>query len=488
MTTPASTLNLKPDSAKATQSRNIFGTLTVPPEKKFTGSQEETATILKIIRDSCPAIVSLILQQEKHKDGDNRGNLHYHFLVCTKSPMRQTKLSGLKDRLAGAYPGRHDVQFAKSVKAVELYLFKEYELHHPYTEGYSQTDLESLKRIVDDTTPKVVKTANPNRYEAQLMEETREFMVANQYSINFYTRAVHGRNGKDRDPVATRLLFQHLATDTDVPEDYGIRGLDLIEKHIRDLKSYSLPYHVPDRDYISFNDALYSFTAGKRYDLDDPAVKDVAPIRHFDVAFPGPTPTSYLFLIKHHGWPLQGFIEKYGAMFRPKSHRDPCMYLWGPPLTGKSMFYIPLIEVLGDLASHFARDGNFSLADLPGKLAVILDEVDIWGGEDLRLDLVKRLLEGTRFAVSVKNRGKGMAEPVHTFIASNIKPPSSTDDRGIRDYHIEAVLSRIHPYETKDLVSRDENIIRSIAAEHSPGWAVYCTQSEPYITIPPEYL
>jgi hypothetical protein len=477
-----------PETTSAQRARNVFGTLTTLPATKFLGDTTEQDAILQVLSDQCPSIIKLILQQEKHKEGDNKGNIHYHFLVCMATGIRQTKLQALRSSLSTWHPGRHDVQFAKSVKAVELYLFKEYSEHRPLTQGYSESEIASIEHLIDEKKPPPIMTANPNKYEARLLEEMREFFLANDFRINYYTRAIHGRNGKDRSPTDLRLLFEQLTRHTEIPQDYGMRGLELIEKHIKDPKSYLLPYYVPDRDYVSFTNAVYSFTKGLRYDVDDPLLANIAPIRHFDVDFPPPCPTSYLYLIKNHGWDRHGFIGKYGAMFKPKSHRDPCMYLWGPPLTGKSMFYIPLIEVLGDLVGNFTRDGKFSLSELPDKLLAILDEVDIWNCSDLAMDLVKKLLEGTEFTVARKNRDPGVVKAIHSFIATNTEPPSSINKEGNRNYHIEAIMSRIHPYETKDLDHRDENIIRSIAIDHAPGWAVYCTQSEQYITTPPEYV
>jgi hypothetical protein len=479
---------LTPETTDAQQSRNVFGTLTTPPATKFLGTPVEEAAILQVIRDLCPSITKLILQQELHKDGDNKGNIHYHFLVCNKTPLRQTKLLKLRESLSTLHPGRHDVQFAKSVSQVEKYLFKDYTQHKPLTEGYSPNEIDTLERAADEKEAPPIKTTNANKFEAEIIEQIREFMLANHYSVNFYTRAVHARDGKERDPKDLRLFFEQLAKETMIPKDYGQRGCKLISDYIKDVHLYALPYYTPDRNYISFNNAVYGFTEGRHYSLDDPVITDIAPIRHFDIDFPPPIPSAYFFLIHNHKWDLAGFVEKYGSMFKPKSHRDPCMYLWGPPLTGKTMFYIPLVEVLGDLVGNFTKDSNFSLSTLPDKLLAVLDEVDIWSCEDLQMQLVKKLLEGTSFTVARKNKEPGVVKPIHAFIATNTKPPEPYDKHGNRDYHIEAILSRIHPYETKDLDSRDANVIRSIAIDQAPGWAIYCTQTEPYISVPPEYL
>jgi hypothetical protein len=175
-------------------------------------------------------------------------------------------------------------------------------------------------------------------------------------------------------------------------------------------------------------------------------------------------------------------------MFKPKEHRDLCMYLWGPPVTGKTMFRIPLIEVFGDMVGNFTKDGKFSLAMLPDKLLAVLDEIDIWSDSDLALDLTKQLLEGTEFTVARKNRDPGVVQPIHTFITTNTEPPTAVNEPKHRSYHIEAVLSRIHPYETRDLDTLDEGIARTVAKDEAPAWAILCTQTQPYITVPPEYL
>jgi hypothetical protein len=152
------------------------------------------------------------------------------------------------------------------------------------------------------------------------------------------------------------------------------------------------------------------------------------------------------------------------------------------------MFHIPLIEVLGDLVGNFTKDSTFSLASIPDKLVAVLDEVDIWSSKDLQLQVVKKLLEGTEFTVARKNKEPAVVSPIHVLMTNNTKPKDPFDQHGNRDYHIEAVLSRIHPYETRDLEDRDANVINSIAIDHAPGWAVYCTQTQPYITVPPDYF
>lgn len=478
----------RPEGTDSQQSRSIFGTLTTPPATKFNGSKKEEESILRVIRANCPSIIKLILQQEIHSKGDNKGNIHYHFLVCNKTGIRQSKLRKFRDSLSTLHPGRHDVQFAKSVSQVEKYIFKDYLIHLPFTEGYSESDIISLQVVADQTHPPPVKTTNANKYEAEILERTIEFMVTNDYSINFYTRGIHGRGGKDRSSKDVSIFFEQLTKETTIPEDYGQRGVKLIRDYITSTDLYLLPYFTPDRNYISFNNAVYGFTEGKHYELDDPAISGISPIRHFDMEFPPAAPTAYFFLIHNHKWNMPGFVEKYAAMFKPKNRREACMYLWGPPLTGKSMFYIPLTEVFGDLVGYYTKDSNFSLSNLPDKLLAVLDEVNIWDSKDLQMQLVKKLLEGTEFTVARKNREAGAVKPIHAFIATNFEPPQPVDDAGKRDFHIEAILSRIHPYETKDISNRDADVIRTTASDQAAGWAVYCTQKHPYITVPPEYL
>lgn len=486
--TPSPSAPGAPGVTNAQQSRNVFGTLTTAPATKFEGTPAEQATILAILRCHCPSITKLILQQELHKEGVNKGNIHYHFLVCNESPLRNTKLLALRESLSVYHPGRHDVQFAKSFKQVEKYLFKDYRLHSPYTEGYSDEEIELLERIADQTKPPPVKTTNANRYESEILECICKFMQDNHYSINYYTRAVHPRNGLDRIPVDRRCFFEKLSKETVIPKAYGQRGVKLVSEYIKDVELYELPYFKPNRNYISFNNAVYGFMEGQSYAVDDPVVATVSPIRHFDMDFPPPVPTAYFSLIKNHGWVMANFVEHYGAMFKPKSRRDPCMYLWGPPVTGKSMFHIPLIEVLGDLVGTFTKDSTFSLANLPDKLVAILDEVDIWSSKDLNMQVVKKLLEGAEFTVAQKNKDSALVTRIHVLMTNNTKPSEHTDKNGERDYHVEAVLSRIHPYETRDLESNNTSIINSTAIDHAPGWAVYCTQTKPYIAVPPEYL
>jgi hypothetical protein len=477
-----------PETTTAQQSRNVFGTLTTEPKTKFLGTPEEQEAILKIIRDQCPSITKLILQQELHKKGDNKGNIHYHFLVCTFSPMRYTKLQGFRSILSTWHPGRHDVQFAKSVKAVELYLFKDHITHDPYTEGYTEAEIASIGNQAIRKHPPPVKTTNANKYEEQILEQVSEFMAINHYKINYYTRQLHAEDGRAKRFTDQPSFFEKLTKETNMLKEYGQRGYKLIQEYIKDFNLHALPYFKPNKDYISFNNAVYGFTAGKRYEPNDPVVKDITPIRHFYADFPQTAPTSYLFLIRHHKWSLVQFLRQYGAMFKPKEHRDLCMYLWGPPVTGKTMFYIPLIEVFGDMVGNFTKDGKFSLAMLPDKLLAVLDEIDIWSEKDLALDLTKKLLEGTEFTVARKNRDPGVVQPMHTFITTNIGPPTVSKETSHRSYHIEAVLSRIHPYETRDLDSLDEGIARTVAKDEAPAWAILCTQSEPYITIPPDYF
>jgi Papillomavirus helicase len=486
--TPTSTPEPRPDVTDAQQSRNVFGTLTTPPSTKFTGAPLEQQTILNVLRAQCPSIIKLILQLEYHKKGDNDGNIHYHFLVCTGSPMRQTKLRKLRDVLTTFHTGRHDVQFAKAVSQVEKYLFKDYRAHDPFTQGYTGEEVDALKLAADQKKPEQVKTTNANKFEAEILERIREFMLTHHYSVNFYTRAVHRRDGLDRIPIDLRCFFEQLHNETTIPKDYGQRGIKLISEYIKDVNMYELPYFTPNRDYISFNNAVYGFTAGKGYLPTDPVVINITPIRHFDVDFPPPIPTAYFFLIHNHKWDLAVFVAQYGSMFKAKNRRDPCMYLWGAPLTGKSMLHIPLIEVFGDLVGNFTKDGNFSLACIVDKVLAILDEVDIWSQKDLPLQVVKKLLEGTDFTVARKNKEPAVVTPIHVLMTNNTKPREPVDQDGNRDYHIEAVLSRIHPYETRDLPHHDSGVINSIAIDHAPGWAVYCTQTEPYIKVPPKYL
>jgi hypothetical protein len=478
----------RPETTDVQRSRNVFGTLTTEPKTKFLGTLPEQDAILKITRAHCPSITKLILQQELHKKGDNKGNIHYHFLVCTANPMSRTKLDGFRSALSTWHPGRHDVQFAKSVKAVELYVFKEHVTHDPYTEGYTGAEIASIANQAVREHPPVVKTTNANKYEEQILEQVTEFMNVNHYKINYYTRQLHAEDGRAKRFTDQPSFFEKLTKETNMLKEYGQRGYKLIQEYIKDANLHALPYFKPNKDYISFNNAVYCFTEGKRYEPTDPVVKDITPIRHFYQDFPQAAPMAYLFLIRHHGWSYGQFLRQYGAMFTPKQHRDLCMYLWGPPVTGKTMFYIPLIEVYGDMVGNFTKDGKFSLALLPDKLLAVLDEIDIWSEKDIALDLTKKLLEGTEFTVARKNRDPGVVQPIHTFISTNTKPPEAVDEKGNRSYHIEAVLSRIHPYETRELDSRDEDIARTVAKDEAAAWAILCTQKHPYIVVPPDYF
>jgi DNA-binding transcriptional MerR regulator len=118
----------------------------------------------------------------------------------------------------------------------------------------------------------------------------------------------------------------------------------------------------------------------------------------------------------------------------------------------------------------------------------VLDEIDIWSEKDISLDLIKKLLEGTEFTVARKNRDPAVVQPIHTFISTNTKPPEAVDEKGNRSYHIEAVLSRIQLYETRELDSTDESIARTVAKDEAAAWAILCTQKHPYIVVPPDYF
>lgn len=477
-----------PESTTAAQSRAIFGTLTTLPANKFTGTEEETSAIIAVLKQQCSNISHLMLQAETHNDGGaNHGNLHYHFLIRTSTAVRDAKLLSLRQAFAAYHPGRHDIVFAKSVTNVQSYIFKDHLLRQPITEGYSPEEIASFKKPKRTSKP-ATTVFNTNLQEGSLVKEVTAFFVKNNFKISSDTRKIHGRNGLDRHFIDDRSFYKLLAAETTIPTRYGAKGLALIALHIADIKSYVFPFFDTSTDYIGFTNLYYRFSTGKTVAVDDPSMASIIPICYYDISFPPPVPTAYLYLIKNHGWNREAFTARYGEMFRPKKHRTPCLYIWGPTRSGKSMLYHPLVDVFASRIGFFVPDGKYSCSQFAGKLVAILNETDIWGKGELTIDMTKLILEGADFLAARKGGQPELIKAIHAFVACNVAPPSGVDAAGEPDMNVEAVLNRIDSYETRKMENPDEYISVDRVVEQSPGWVVLCTQTEQYIPIPSEFL
>jgi hypothetical protein len=313
-----------------------------------------------------------------------------------------------------------------------------------------------------------------------------KFMNDKEYKVNSSTRMIMPDHETFFRELETELCFYRTAGKTAFTE---------LETMISNPNIHVLPEYKPNRNVISFKDGYYIVSDGLFYEYNNKnnenktqkQVRDeLQPVYHTDTEFNSHRvlPVKWIESIKYQEWSGKAFIRDYGALYKKKQRKRKALAIYGPSQTGKSTFMEPFEVLFDPIIRSITNDGNFSFQSLSKCEIIKQTEFKLSQFKGALINDLKKILEGDKVEVAVKNSSSTYIEPKTTYILSNDDPDDLKHLARV-DKDIEAIFERFalhvatkkHSYKDKTLNLDYIDDIR----EEAIAVMLVCTQKHEYI-------